>query len=608
MIFYVFHASFFSGNVLPTFWQGLRFDAVAISYVYALFVLFSILPFGFRSTKWYQNLLRFCFFLGTLLMCIFNLFDVAFFGFTAKRSTGDIFDFAQQNDEISNLIPTFIADFWHLFVLMFVLMFLARWLYKKTLINYKKASFSWKDFGFRMVTFLLGFAMLFLAARGGLELKPININEAARYVEPNHVPLVLNTPFTVFKTYFQKNLKPLQYFEDEEVEDLYKPEFTIKNQNETKLNVVVLILESFAKEYVGYFNPNRPYTPFLDSLFEQSLVYTDAYANGTQSIDAVPAIFNGFPDLMERPYILSAYSGNQTYGLANVLKNRGYNTSFYHGARTGSMGFDGFMKSAGIEHYSGMEDYPKVHLERDYDGKWGVYDEPYLQFYVDELNQKQEPFFSSLFTLSSHHPYTVPEQYDGQFPEGEHPIMELVAYSDHALRQFFKKAQKQAWFNNTLFVLVSDHTAQPVEEYYKHGLGKHAIPLAFYSPKLQLKGTDSTIVSQIDIMPIILETLGFSGTYFGFQNVDKAQNFVIIYQNGQFLYADDEYVASFDGKKINKLYKRFTEESIGELDLNNISDQSLVQRISTRCKATIQQVTNRFIRNQTLKKELKPAQ
>lgn len=112
------------------------------------------------------------------------------------------------------------------------------------------------------------------------------------------------------------------------------------------------------------------------------------------------------------------------------------------------MGFDNFSKAAGIDNYIGQNEY--VGNKADFDGSWGIYDEPYLQYIANYLDTVKSPFFAGIFTLSSHHPYKIPNEYSGKFPKGNIPILESIGYADYALQQFFDRISKSDWYKNTL--------------------------------------------------------------------------------------------------------------------------------------------------------------
>lgn len=605
LVFYIFNIENFVGNPINAFFQGLRFDAVSVTYCFAPMILLSLLPLPWRRTRIYQGIIEFTFYLGIVLTIIPNFVDTISYHFTVKRSTADVLQFATTGDDASKVIPDFIRENWFLVIVLIVVLWGVNKLYNFTKKHFVKVKTTIKSFIIQFGVMLLGLGLLVLGARGGMELKPINIIEASRYVKPNFVPVVLNTPFTILKTLLQESIKPKTYFTQDKVDSLYKPHFIVKSDHhisEEKKNVVVLILESFAKEYVGYFNPDRHFTPFLDSLMQESLVFTDAYASGQQSIDAVPAIFSSLPDLMSRPYILSSYSNNKLPGLPTALNNQGYQTSFFHGGNNGTMGFDGFMNNVGIQNYFGLDQYPEEDAIRDTDGKWGIYDGPYLEYFANELGQQKQPFFSSIFTLSSHFPYTLPKGYENKYPKGEHEIMELVAYSDDMLKAFFKKIENEEWFKNTMFVITADHTAQPIDDFYKSRIGKYAIPLFIYSPKGDLKGVDTLVSSHVDIMPTILDYAQLDGTYFahGASLLDKERaGYAMQFENGLYQYVDNDYLIVFDGENMKECYRRPKVDQLEGLRFEIITDEERkkIKAIVKKIKAIIQKYNETLIYN-----------
>ena len=211
----------------------------------------------------------------------------------------------------------------------------------------------------------------------------------------------------------------------------------------------------------------KGYTPFLDSLISVSKTFTVSIADGHKSIEAMPSVLASIPSL-ETPYIISPYANNTIQGLAELLGNKGYYTAFFHGAPNGSMGFDSFSKMAGFQDYYGKDQYPNP---EDFDGVWGIWDEPFFKFFEHKLDNFKRPFFVSIFSVSSHHPFKVPEKYEGKFKKGPVPILQTIGYTDMALREFFNAASKEPWFDSTLFVLTADHTNELVHEVYQNDFG-----------------------------------------------------------------------------------------------------------------------------------------
>ncbi len=420
----------------------------------------------------------------------------------------------------------------------------------------EKAEPGFKIFLTRFVFFVIGIGCSVIGFRGGLQLIPIFIGSAAEYTSIQNIPLVLNTPFTVLKSAGQTSIKEVQYVDESEKERLIHVIHQPNSKSEfQKKNVVIIILESFSKEYVGFHNNGNGYTPFLDSLMKKSYVFNHAYANSKRSIEALPSILASIPTLMNDPYSTSKYGANAIESLASILKKEGYQTSFYHGGINGTMNFDDFCNIAGFDEYFGRDEYPN---QNDYDGSWGIWDEPYFQYFANNLNKNTQPFFATIFSLSSHHPYAVPDKYKGKLKEGPLPIHVSISYTDLALRRFFETASRQTWFNNTLFVFTADHTSLSDDPYYRNPLGQQAIPIFFYEPGNENGTIDATEIQQIDIMPSVLSKLNYSKPFYSFGNNafdTLAKHFSISYSdNSIYQYISDRFLLEFDGSKLLGIY------------------------------------------------------
>lgn len=609
IMFVLFNTSHFSDISFDLFIYGLRFDLVAISYFFAPLIFFQLIPFSFRNFKWYHKLLAFIFYLGNTAAIILNLIDVAYFDFTLKRTTTDFFGMVGTGDDFFKLLPHYIVDFWYIYILLAGLAILSWLMYK----NYCepiiiKVKYSLKDYLFHSIIFILFSGLTVVGMRGGLQHKPLDIVNAGQYAKAQNIPILLNTPFTIIKTILIDNIKIINYYPEAKIESIYTPETTIKNyENHKGKNVVLVILESFAKEYVGGFNNGKGYTPFIDSLLDESYVFTNAYANGARSIEALPCILAGIPQLMTTPYVLSNYAGNQLNGLPQLLKKDGYNTSFYHGGANGTMGFNGFVGVTGVADYFGLNEY--ANKDKDYDGSWGIFDEPYLQYFAKELNSKPEPFFSTVFTVSSHHPYKIPKKHKGKFPKGNLPLHQTVGYTDYALKQFFNSAKAMPWFKNTIFVFTADHSARSNAQVFKTRLGRYAIPFFIYSPTGNLKGTNVEQFQHIDITPTLLslvsntkETISFGNNAF-----DDSKKFSVQFINNTYQIAFKNNFLIFDGIKTISYYELKNDSLLTNNLINKLSPEQKIEKNNTEkfLKGIIQQYNNRLINNQliTLKEQ-----
>lgn len=274
--------------------------------------------------------------------------------------------------------------------------------------------------------------------RGGATraVRPITISNANQYVDrPLEAAIVLNTPFSIIRTFGKKVFVAPQYYTEQELDAIYSPVHTpvadsLNTQHSTpntKKNVVVLIVESFGREYIGGYNKwlengkYKGYTPFVDSLMAHSLTFKYSYCNGRKSIDGMPSILSGIPMFVE-PFFLTPAAANNVSGLARELKNDGYHSAFFHGAENGSMGFQAFARATGFDEYFGRTEYnedERTGGDKDFDGTWAIWDEPFLQFYANRMSEMRQPFITAVFTASSHHPYAVPEGWQATYKYGD---------------------------------------------------------------------------------------------------------------------------------------------------------------------------------------------
>ena len=491
------------------FIAGLRFDISAIVYINIPLFILLFLPNNLRSGKNYHKLTNWIFYVVNIPFLIINNVDIEYFKFTQKRSTTDLFQLMSLGNDAKNIIPQYLKDYWPITLFSIVQAYLL--LKVKEIPNYR-FSLNLKSISKQLLFLVLASGLFIISARGGLQLKPINTINAGELCGSQNTSLILNTPFCILHSLDEKPLSTYSYFKKQELENIYSSIHIPKSKAIDKKNIIILIMESYSKEFVGHYNKGESYTPFLDSLMEHGIVFNNAYANGLKSIEALPAITASIPTLMDNPFITSNYGQNQFESLASLLKIEGYNTSFFHGGQRGTMGFYSFSRKAGFQEYHGMEEYNNT---ADFDGSWGIYDIPFMQYFASELNTKKEPFFSTFFSLSSHSPYVLPKNYKHQFKKIE--IRETIKYTDDALQKFFKSIQDKEWFKNTLFIITADHTSGVnYNKTYKNRIGRYAIPLLFFKGDGSMVGENNSIVQHIDIMPTILEEIAYTKPYFAF--------------------------------------------------------------------------------------------
>lgn len=490
---------------LVLFW-GVLFDVQALVYFLAPFHLLSLIPYKL-NLKYRQLSMRILFTLGLSLIVLLNLIDMEFYKIKTRRSGIELFELLA---DPSNPVLSYIINYWWLLLLFALIVWLIYYFYPKCPAQYP--SVKTKS---AIVAFFAFAGLLFLGARGSVSVKPLRSFDAASYVDARWVSACINSPTQLITSYSSRTPKQIDWLTEEKAKQLFNPLQTVKPVFKSHPNIVLIILESFGRDYCGFLNKEKRFTPFLDSLASLSLVFPHAYSSGTTSMESIPAIFASIPSLLEVPYINSTFQNNTVHGIHDYLSKLKYDCSFYYGARNGSMGFDNFLKISGPISYYGLNEYPNG--KADFDGHWGIWDEEYLQYFAKELTKKQSPFFSSVFTLTSHDPYQIPERYRSVFTADELPIHKSVQYTDYALRRFFETIWKSKLTANTIFIITADHPSHSLNEYFYTPTGKYEIPLMIYAPKYIKPGiNDSITASHPDIMPTVLSLAGVKTPFFSF--------------------------------------------------------------------------------------------
>ncbi len=499
--YFLFNLQWYAGmsihDILYAFTKGILFDLKTILYINLVFILLSLLPFNFIFKKWYQNALKIFFFITNLIPLCFNIADYQYSKFIGKRSDINLFGV---REDIRQQFGQMALDFWYLAIIAILFGYLLwRFYPRKITQKYKIKTM------YILPVFVLFSSLLFLGLRGSLKVKPL-LPVAAYNGSPERANLMLNTPFCIIHTIGKQPLEILNYYTDEELNSYLKNPYTLSDTGHLGSNIMIIIVESLSREFVGHLNGTEGFTPFLDSLASYGITFRYCLANGRTSQQAVPSILAGIPQFMDESIATSIYQTDNFFSIPVHLKKFGYSAYFFHGGHNGTMGFDKFTGKMGYQ-YFGLDEYPNM---EDFDGSWGIFDGPYLKYVADTLNKLPKPFVASVFTLSSHQPYSIPKNLKHLFTRGDHPEQNAIAYTDYSLRGFFNEAKKYDWYKHTLFIITADHTFPAVGVKYKGFIDEYRIPLIMYHPGIKLTADSMNIVEQIDIMPSVGDFLGIN--------------------------------------------------------------------------------------------------
>ena len=588
---------------------GLVFDTSAILVTNSLWLLLVLFPLHLKEQPWYHQLCRILFVFINGLALVVNLCDAAYFPFTLRRTTTTVFSEFQNESNLGSIFLQEALRHWY-FVIAGVFIIYGLWrLYRSPRL--KASELSWWRYAIATTcSLLLAVPLTVAGIRGGFTtaVRPITISNAKQYIaRPTEAALVLNTPFALYRTIGKDVFIVPEYFSSPaELEAVYSPIHTVATIDTTatiKKNVVVLIVESFGREYIGALNKTlengqyKGYTPYVDELISKSITFSHSYCNGRKSIDGMPSILSSIPMFVE-PFFLTPASMNRVSGIASLLADEGYQTAFFHGAQRGSMGFQAFANSTGFQEYYGREDYDadsRFGGDDDFDGMWAIWDEPFLQYYATKMSEMKEPFMTAVFTASSHHPYEIPEKYRNTYPEEGIIIHKCIRYTDMAIGKFFERASKEPWFKNTIFVLTSDHTNLSDHAYYQTDLGGFCSPIVIFDASgEQQPRMEDKIAQQIDILPTVMGMLHYQKPYFGFGidllNTPAEDTWAVNYMGGIYQYVKHGHVLQFDGQQTKAVYA-LTDSLMQHNLIGKVPQQ---QQMEKEVKAIIQQYMERM--------------
>lgn len=339
--------------------------------------------------------------------------------------------------------------------------------------------------------------LLFIGMRGGIQQIPINQSQSY-YSKHNILNLAaVNSGFNLFISVYENlsNLKknPFESYTKIEAEAVVKrilttPKDTSLNILTTKRpNIVLIILESWSADLIESMGGKPGITPQFRKLEKGGLLFTNLISSGTRSEQGMACLFGGFPGHAISCITVQPDKYPKMPSLIKILKNQGYQTSFYFGGQLIYGNIKGYIMSNGFEHILEVKDFGDDVIK----GKLGVHDEFVLERQHQELNASKQPFFSALFTLSSHSPFDQPMPEMLHWNIREHKYINSAYYTDDCLGKYFENVKNEPWYKNTLFILVADHSHGSYNNWPFTSPMYHRIPMLFFGDviKPEYRGT-----------------------------------------------------------------------------------------------------------------------
>ncbi|SKC06805.1 LTA synthase family protein [Dyadobacter psychrophilus] len=497
--------------------HGLQMDISFAGYILMIPAL--LMMFTARKWKWYANTLAIFSAIVAFLITFLVIADLELFKAWGFRIDGTSLHYLKTPKEaVASMGAAPIFPLLLLFAGLFVLV----WKLLRTVIKRSTGAFEKTGFIYTIPVFLILSASLIIPIRGGLQLAPMNesavffsdksfANYAAVNVPWNFMSSLLNA------TYSKKN--PFVYFDESQADQLVKSLYRADSTSEQvvkagKINVVVIIWESFTAKVAGSLNGLQNVTPQFDQLAKVGMLFTQMYASGNRSDKGMVAILSGYPAQPTNSIIKIPKKTFSLPSLPKVFHKNGWYTSFYYGGET---------EFANMKSYFLQQDFDQIIDKNDFDekdmnSKWGAHDHIVLDRLMDDLDKQKQPFFSTLFTLSSHEPFEVPVKTVIKGNDSEQLFLNAHHYTDASIGDFIKNAKTKPWWDNTLIIIIADH-GHPLPETDRTKPAEFHIPMLWLGGALEKHSTKvDSICSQTDLATTLLNQLHLPSGSFNWSN------------------------------------------------------------------------------------------
>lgn len=579
-------------HTVRAFFYGLRLDASMAGYVsiipllvFIVLLFFPMWRFKASITKTYVIFLVVLFSLLTIIN--FNIYRE--WGTKLNAKALDFFFGSTQEALASGASSPLLLS-----VISLLLLILTGVLLSRYIINYKHPHEP-KSVWLKMLAALLFVGLTVLSIRGGLDASPINqsmayysnrpvLNHAAINTEWNLIHDLINQKFS--------NKNPYKYYSNEEaakiVKELYSeiPDTSAaKILNISKPNIVLILLESFTADIIESLGGEKGVAPNMEKHISEGLLFDHIYASGDRTDKGLIAVLSAFPTQATRSIIKFNDKQEKLPSISLTLKANGYATSFYYGGQSEFFNIKSYLLSHGINTLKDKASFDKKDIS-----SWGAFDHKVFEMNAADLDQAQEPFFSTILTLSNHEPFQLPGKPHFPGEESESKFRSTAFYTDSSLAAYLKVAKTKRWYKNTMFVIVADHGHRlPKSVYDIHHPGRFRIPLILYGGALkpEFKGrVIRKVGNQTDIAATLLNQLNVRHNEFKWSRDllnPATPGFSFFSWDNGFGLAHEKQILSLDNVSKKVIYRK---------NLGNVASDSTMLRYG---KAYMQTVYQRFL-------------
>jgi phosphoglycerol transferase MdoB-like AlkP superfamily enzyme len=570
-IFLIYHSSqtrsLSTGEIFKTFLYGLRMDASFTGYICILPFLLFALSLLFSNLK-IAKIIRIYTFILVIFFSFLTIADLELYTAWGFRMDATPLQYFKSPREMAATVST--APVLKLLMIFIVLSAFFIFIYKKYFDFFKKEKRE-KFSVIQLIFSLFLLAFLFVPIRGGFQKIPMNISDVyfSEKLFADHA--AINLPWNIMFSILNKNnsKNPFDYFPENKAEELVRE---LYNTGPVKIpsilstekpNIIIIILESYTAKWVGCLGGVPGVTPNLDKIAADGLLFTNIYAAGDRSEKGQIAILSGYPNQATNSIIKIPNKTRALPSLNKALEKAGYTSSYTYGGELEFANIKSYLVNIGFDNLTDKYSFSVSQRTTS----WGVHDEFVFNRFSHDLKNKQQPFFATLFTLSSHEPYDVPMK--PHFPGKDETTLfkNSVYYTDSVIGDFINKSKMENWWQNTLVIFVADH-GHPIPGYDPNDRpSKFHIPLIFSGGALKLKGKVTNIGSQTDIAATVLHQLHLPADDFKWSKDlldSSARQFAFYSFNNGFGYVTPKRAATVDNvsKQIIYIDKSFDSSDI----------------------------------------------
>lgn|GEM_PF-4595767 len=530
------------GELAAAFAVGLRFDAATAFLTITLPLLPLWIPLPSRPNGAARKISFWlaCLFLITSAAFVWS--DILFYGESGRHITIEPAGILNDMQPMLKLVfREYLFELFGLILFCAATVLALRWAYR-----YSSRAGSDRWWRYPILWILVG-AISFTGVRGGWGKEPLKSSDALLAGSEASGSLALNGWYSFLYSAFNKQRQLPEYMNAVEAIRITQnlvaangevfvaerapllrqsiPRHSLADSAHP-LNVVLIVVESLNASYLKSFGGSECVMPFLDSLAQQSLIFTNCSAFGTRSFRGLCAITASIPNLGPNPYDITL-TLPKLRGLGEIFREQGYNTRFMHAAAPGSMGVQAICGMAGYKDFITADDFS----QNEQNGSWGVWDHLALARMSSDLSHLREPFHYGLFTLCTHAPWTLPKGFlswvGASVPDA--PRLRTFDYLDQSLQRFFAHEHESGRAQRTLYVIVGDHTSHAPEN------ERFRVACIFYAPGRLSPEVHNDPVGHLNILPTILDLCGTETMHASFGrsmlDPDTAARFVVTDQS-----------------------------------------------------------------------------